>query len=262
MIHPSAIIEDGAHIGKGVRVGANAFVGKNVHLEDNVEIQHGAYIDGITTIGKDSKIYPYACVGTQPQDLRYSGEPTKLTLGSRVRIREFTQINTGTVGGGGITKIGDDSFIMGQCHIAHDALIGKNVIIANGVIMAGHVIIGDNAVIGGVSAIHQFVHIGSYAMLGGASALSQDLPPFCLSQGNHARLRSLNIIGIKRNFPKGTLDILKPVFKDLFMRFKSPSQTAKVILQNNDNEQIKELCEFVLNSQRGICAYKNQKVSQ
>ncbi len=259
MIASSAIVEDGAKIGTNVSIGANVFIGKDVTIADNVVIHHGAYITGITSIDEGSQIYPYACVGTPPQDLRYAGEPTRLEIGKRVSIREFAQINTGTIHGGGATRIGDDSFIMGHTHIAHDVQIGKNVIISSGVMMAGHVEIDDHAILGGTASVHQFVRIGSYAMLGGASALTQDLPPFCLAQGNHARLRSLNIVGLRRNFANGTADALKPVFKMLFTNPASLNQTAKDILQNNDNEQIKELCEFVLNSQRGICSYKKSK---
>lgn len=258
MIHKTAIIEEGAKIASDVKIGAYAFVGKDVTLESGVSIGHSAHIEGVTTIKEKTLISALTSIGTPPQDLKYAGEKTELIIGKNTKIREFTQINTGTKGGGGLTQIGDNCLIMGHCHVGHDVKIGENTIIANFVALAGHVEIGKNVVIGGLSAIHQFCKIGELSMIGGASALTQDAPPFCLLEGNRAILRGLNIVGLRRGLGRESIDLLKPIYRQLFRTGGSIKEIAKNILEKNDNTLIKKICEFVLSSQRGIPIKRNK----
>ena len=186
-IHQTAVVEDGARIGEDVKIEAYAFVSKDAVLGDNVTIKQGARVIGNTQIGDNSKIFSYAIVGDIPQDISYHDEEnTGVIIGKNATIREFCTINSGTHKGDGLTRIGENAFIMAYCHIAHDCLIGNNIILANNATLAGHVELGDYAVVGGLTPIHQFVKVGESCMIAGASALSQDVVPFCLAEGNRA----------------------------------------------------------------------------
>ena len=251
-IDQTAIIESGAVIGEGVTIGAYAFVGKNVVIGEGTTIAHGAHIEGHTTIGKNNRIFPYAVLGTAPQDLKYNGEPTELVIGDGNTFREFTQVNIGTAHGGGVTRIANNSLFMGHVHIAHDNVIGERVVIANFVALAGHVHIGDNVVVGGESAIHQFVRIGRNAMIAGASAVSQDIPPFCLAEGNRAVIRGLNLVGLRRHLPHEAIDALKPIFKEIFRSNHSPKAAAEKLITQMLSAEAKEFCEFIVNAKRGV----------
>jgi UDP-N-acetylglucosamine acyltransferase len=181
------------------------------------------------------------------------GEKTYLEIGDNNKIREFTLINPGTEGGGGITKIGNNNLLMGYVHVAHDCIIGDNCILANAATLAGHVVLENNVVIGGMTPIHQFVKIGEFAMVAGASAVSQDIPPYCLAEGNRAKLRGLNITGLRRNLEnRSDIDEIKRAYKELFESGKPLQETAKKLLESTQNKYVKHLCEFVLNSKRGI----------
>ena len=253
MIHKTAIIEEGAKIGENVEIGAYAYIGKNVTIGDNTKIHHHANIEGVTTIGEGNEIFPYASVGTAPQDLKYNGEDTELIIGDYNKIREFTLINTGTIQDNGKTIIGNNNLFMGYVHIAHDCVIGNNCIFANAATLAGHVHIDDGAVVGGMTPIHQFVHIGSLAMVAGASAVSQDVPPFCMVEGNRAKLRGLNLTGLRRKFEnKKDIDEVKRAYKELFESGRPLKETAKKIFETTENIYVKKLVEFVINSKRGI----------
>jgi len=253
MIHKTAIIEDGAKIGNNVEIGAYAYIGSKVTIDDNTKIHHHATIEGKTKIGKNNEIFPYASLGTAPQDLKYAGEDTELIIGNNNKIREFTLINTGTIQDNAKTIIGDNNLFMGYVHVAHDCVIGNNCIFANAATLAGHVHIEDGAVVGGMTPIHQFVHIGSLAMVAGASAVSQDVPPFCMVEGNRAKLRGLNLTGLRRKLDnRNDIDEIKKAYKELFESGKSLKETAKNLLENNKNIYVKNLCEFVINSKRGI----------
>ncbi len=259
-IHPSAIIEEGAQIGEDVEIGAYTFVSKDAKLENGVKILQGAQIHGDTEIGEGTTIFYNAVVGSIPQDLKYHGEKVKLIIGKNNKIREFTFLNPGTEGGGGVTKIGDNNLIMGYVHIAHDCIIGNNNIFANAVTLAGHVEVGNNAVIGGMTPVHQFVKIGDFAMIGGASAVAQDIPPYCLAEGNRAVVKSLNIVGLRRNFDKNEIDLLKRAYKQLFLSGKLLKESAEALLKESDNEKIKNLCNFILNTKRGIPFERNKSI--
>ncbi|GHV59549.1 acyl-[acyl-carrier-protein]--UDP-N-acetylglucosamine O-acyltransferase [Campylobacterota bacterium] len=252
IIDKTAIIESGAEIGEGVTIGAYAFVGKHVVIGEGTTIAHGAHIEGHTTIGKNNKIFPYAVLGTAPQDLKYNGEPTQLVIGEGNTFREFTQVNIGTEHGGGVTRIANNSLFMGHVHIAHDNIIGERVVIANFVALAGHVELGDFVVVGGESAIHQFVRIGRNTMIAGASAVSQDIPPFCLAEGNRAVIRGLNLVGLRRTLSREAIDALKPIFKDVFRSNHSPKAVAEQLITQALSAEAKEFCEFIINAKRGV----------
>ncbi len=252
-IHPTAIIEDGAKIGKNVNIGAFVTISSKATISDNSTIDAYAVIEGDTTIGEGTHIFSHAVIGSIPQDLKYQGEDVKLIIGRNNKIREFTLLNPGTKGGGGITKIGDNNLLMGYVHIGHDVMIGDNCILANGATLAGHVELGDGVVIGGLTPIHQFVHIGDYAMIAGASALSQDIPPYCLAEGNRATLRGLNLTGLRRHISRDSINRLKVVYRELFESSEPLQDTTQRLLKNVENiKEVKKLLEFVSKSKRGI----------
>ena len=251
LIHPTAIIEDGAKIGDNVTIGAYSVIRKDVTIGNNTTIGSHTLIEGITTIGENNQIFSHAVVGSIPQDLKYAGERVELIIGDNNKIREFTLINPGTKGGGGVTKIGNNNLLMGYVHIAHDVILGNNCILANAATLAGHVELGNGVVIGGMTPIHQFVKIGDLAMVAGASALSQDVPPYCLVEGNRAKLRGLNLTGLRRNIDSQDIDELKKAYKELFNSGK-PMQESADRLINSPNIYVSNMAQFVKKSKRGI----------
>ena len=198
MIHNSSIIDKKARIGKKVKIGPFSYIGPKVHISDGVELISNVHIEGNTKIGKGTKIFPFACIGTPPQDMKYKGETNSLEIGENNVIREYVTINPGTKGGGEKTVIGNNCLLMISSHIAHDCHIGNNVVIANNVPLGGHVTIEDSVVIGGNSAVQQFTRIGRLAMIGGMTGVLKDVIPFGLSFGNRNYLRGINLIGLKR----------------------------------------------------------------
>lgn len=252
-IHSTAIIEDGAKIGKNVVIEPFAFISKNAKIGDNCIIKQGARIIGDTTIGENSKIFSYAIIGDIPQDMSFKDcEKTGLIIGKNATIHEFCTINSGSHKGDGYTRIGENAFIMAYCHIAHDCLVGNSVILANNATLAGHVKMGDFAVVGGLTPIHQFVEIGESCMIAGASALSQDVPPFCLAEGNRACIRGLNLVGLRRRFEKECIDILNNAYKFIFRSKNSPKQQAEILATQSSDENVLKMCKFILNTKRGI----------
>ncbi len=252
-IHKTAIIEDGAKIGKNVTVGAYTIIGSQVTIGDGTTIGSHTVIEGKTTIGKNNQIFSHAALGTIPQDLKFDGEDVELIIGDNNKIREFTLFNPGTVGGGSITKIGDNNLFMGYTHVAHDVIIGNNCIFANVATLAGHVEIGDFVVIGGLTPVHQFCKIGSHAMIAGASSLSQDIPPFCLAEGNRAVLKGLNLTGLRRRFEnREQIDAVKKAYKEIFESGNPIIEVANEILQTSNDVNVREFAEFIANTKRGI----------
>ncbi|MEA2048144.1 MAG: acyl-ACP--UDP-N-acetylglucosamine O-acyltransferase [Campylobacterota bacterium] len=252
LIHTTAVIEDGAILGTNVSVGPFAYIGSEVKIGDNTSIASHAVIEGKTTIGKNNRIFSHSAVGTIPQDLKFNGEDVELIIGDNNTIREFTLLNPGTKGGGSVTKIGDGNLLMGYVHLGHDVILGNHCILANGATLAGHVELGDHVVIGGLTPVHQFVHIGDYAMIGGASALSQDIPPFCLAEGNRAVLRGLNLTGMRRHMEREEINALKTAYKELFEAGNPLQEVADNILQTTTSDRVKQLCQFIKTSKRGI----------
>ncbi len=252
-IHPNAVVEAGAVLGQNIKVSAFAFIGSHVVLKDNVEIMQGAGIYGDTVIDEGTKIYPYAIIGMPPQDIGYKPEDdVKVRIGKNNIIREFVTINAGTYHGNGTTRIGHDCFIMIYSHIAHDCQIGDQVIMANNATLAGHVEVGAYTVIGGMTPIHQFVKIGEGCMIAGASAVSQDIPPFCLAEGNRAVVRGLNAVGIKRRFETADIRALQHAYKKLFRGTQALKEAAEALMHSENNEKVQQMCRFILETKRGI----------
>ena len=252
-IHKTAIIEEGAILGDNITIGGFTIIGKDVKIGDGTIIDSHTVIAGKTTIGKNNHIFSHAAIGTIPQDLKFNGEDVELIIGDNNKIREYTLFNPGTIGGGSITKIGDNNLFMGYVHVAHDCIIGNNCIFANGATLAGHVECDDYVVIGGLTPVHQFCKIGTQVMVGGASAVSQDIPPFCLAEGNKAVLRGLNLTGLRRRFDnREDIDAIKHAYRELFESGKPLQEVAQELFENNENKYVKELANFVLNTKRGI----------
>lgn len=251
-IHPTAIIEDGAKIGENVTIGAYSYIGKNVTIGDGTIIDTHTLIEGYTTIGKNNHIFSHATIGSIPQDLKYNGEKSELIIGDNNKIREYTLLNPGTEGGGMVTKVGSNNLLMGYVHLGHDVIMGDNCILANGATLAGHVELGNYVVIGGLTPVHQFVHIGDFAMVAGASALSQDVPPYCLAQGNHAILRGLNLTGLRRHTNRAEIDNLKVAYRELFEQGNPLQDTAKKLFESSESDLVKNLANFIIDSKRGI----------
>jgi UDP-N-acetylglucosamine acyltransferase len=251
-IHPTAIIEDGATIGENVSIGPYSYIGSKVTIGEGTSIASHSVIEGETTIGKNNRIFSHTAIGTIPQDLKYHGESVQLIIGDNNTIREFTLFNPGTEGGGSITQVGNHNLFMGYVHLGHDVKIGNHCILANAATLAGHVELGDYVVIGGLTPVHQFVHIGDYAMIAGASALSQDVPPFCLAEGNRAKIRGLNLTGLRRNIERKEIDQLKQAYVALFEEGNPYKEVASHLLKTTDSPKVKQLCEFIERSQRGI----------
>ncbi|ADV46471.1 acyl-ACP--UDP-N-acetylglucosamine O-acyltransferase [Nitratifractor salsuginis] len=251
-IHPTALIDPKARIGEEVSIGAYTVIGPEVSIGDGTEIGSHTLIEGATRIGKKNRIFSHAVIGSIPQDLKYHGEKVRLEIGDENIIREFTLINPGTEGGGGVTRIGNGNLLMGYVHIAHDVRIGDRCILANAATLAGHVELGDHVVVGGMTPIHQFVRIGDYAMIAGASALSQDIPPYCLAEGNRAHLRGLNLTGLRRKMERETIDALKQAYRELFESGKPLKETAQSLRKSTEHPAVANLCRFILESQRGI----------
>lgn len=258
-IHSSAVVEKGAILGENVIIEPYAFIGKNAVLGDECVVKQGARILSHTTIGAKSRIFSYAIVGDIPQDISYKdGElETGVIIGENSTIREFATINSGTAKGDGFTRIGANAFIMAYCHIAHDCKLGNNVILANNATLAGHVELRDFVVVGGLTPIHQFVKVGEGAMIAGASALSQDIVPFCLAEGNRAKIRSLNLVGIRRRFDKDEVEKINKAYKFLF-KHSDLKAAASELLPKCESENVRKMCEFILNTTRGIPVYRGR----
>ena len=214
MIHQTAIIDSKAKLHRNVKVGPYSVIGANVEIDENTEVQSHVSILGNTKIGKNNKIYPYASIGNDPQDLKFQGEKTKLEIGNNNKIREYVTINPGTNGGGGLTKVGSHCLFMVSAHIAHDCVVGDNVVLANNVPLGGHAHIEDNVIIGGNSAVQQFTRVGRFAMIGGMCGVVRDIIPYGIAHGNRSVLQGLNLIGLRRkNIPNQDIMILSEAYK-------------------------------------------------
>jgi UDP-N-acetylglucosamine acyltransferase len=217
LIHPTAIVESGARLGEGVRIGPYCVVGPDVELGDGCDLISHAVVAGRTTIGPRARIFPFASVGHQPQDLKYHGEPSTLTVGADCVIREGVTMNPGTEGGGMVTAVGDRCVFLAHSHVAHDCRIANNVIFSNNVMLAGHCSVGDFAIIGGGAAVHQFCRVGAHAFIGGLSGVENDVIPYGIALGNRAHLAGLNIVGLKRRgFSREVIHDIRRAYRLLF----------------------------------------------
>jgi UDP-N-acetylglucosamine acyltransferase len=253
--HPTALIDPGARLHDTVEVGAYCVVGGDVSVGAGTRIGPHVVIDGRTRIGERNRIFQFSSIGAIPQDLKYRGEPTELVIGDENVIREFTTLHIGTEGGGGITSIGDNNLLMNFSHVAHDCRIGNRVILANGATLAGHVTIEDFVIIGGLAAVHQFVRLGESSMLGGGAMVVQDVPPFCVVQGDRAGLVGINVEGLRRRgFAPEALKGIRGVYRLLF-RSGLPLREAMATARAEAGlvPEVIRFLDFVESSKRGVC---------
>jgi len=254
VIHPQAIIDPGARLGNNVQVGAFSVIGADVEIGDGTWIGPHVVINGPTRIGRDNKIFQFSSIGGAPQDLKYAGEPTRLEIGDRNVIRECVTLSRGTVGGGGLTRIGDDSLFMAYVHIAHDCHVGNRTIFANNASLAGHVEVGDYAILGGFAGIHQFCKVGAHVMIGAATIALKDIPPYLMAYGNPVKPYGLNLRGLKRRgFSPAAIDALKETYRIVY---RSGLTTEAAIEQLQPlavaHPEVAGFVDFLRNAKRGI----------
>lgn len=254
VIHKSAIIEDGAVIGARVRVGAYCCIEGTVEIGAGTILRSHVVVSGHTKIGRDNVIYPFATIGEDNQDLKYAGEPTRVEIGDRNRIRESVTIHRGTVQGGGVTRIGNDNLLMVNAHIAHDCMVGDHCILANNATLGGHVTLHDHVIIGGMSAVHQFCSIGAHVMVGGCSGVAQDIPPYIMAQGNHASPKGVNTVGLdRRGFSKEAIQAIREAYRVLYRSGKTLEQAKPEIAQiAKVHPEVGAFYDFLSTSTRGL----------
>ena len=256
MIHKSSVVDPKAKISNNVKIGPFCYVGPNVILNENVELVSNVHIEGDTSIGKGTRIFPFASIGTQPQDLKFKNEKSSLIIGEDNLIREYVTINPGTAGGGSKTIVGNNCLFMISSHIAHDCKVGNNVIIANNVPLGGHVTIEDSVVIGGNSAVQQFTRIGRLAMIGGMTGVLKDVIPFGLSIGNRNYLEGLNLIGLRRKkYENQKIMGLSKAYKEIFASKNFHEDLSKINGEHKENELVSEVIAFIeKDKKRPICS--------
>ena len=255
MIHKTATIDSKAIIARNVEIGPYTVIGPNVQIGDNTIIYSHVSISGSTIIGKNNKIYPFASIGNDPQDLKYNNEITKLIIGDNNRIREYVSINPGTIGGGGKTIVGNNCLLMVSSHVAHDCILEDNVVLANNVAIAGHALIGESVIIGGNSAVQQFTRIGKMAMIGGMTGVEKDVIPYGLSIGNRNYLTGLNLVGLRRkNISNKIILSLSEAYKEIFKTKQLTDNLNKLNGVYKDNILVKDIIEFInKDKKRPIC---------
>ena len=255
MIHPTALIEPSASIGKNVRIGAYSVIGADVHIGDGTVIGPHVVIEGPTTIGRDNQIAQFASLGGDPQDKKFAGERTELVIGDRNLIREFVTINRGTGDGGGMTRLGNDNWVLAYVHVAHDCKIGNNVVFSNYSALAGHVEIGDWTILSGYSGVHQFCKVGAHAFIGMGCLVGHDVPPFVMmANEQQGRPRGINSEGLKRRgFDATRIAAIKRAYRTLYMAGLSlPEAREKLVEQAAQSEDVKSMLEFLDNSGRAL----------
>lgn len=261
-IHPAALVDPAAKLGADVSIGPYCTVGPNVQLGDRVKLISHVVVDGLTTIGADTVVYPFVTLGLRPQDLKFKGEASRLEIGKGNQIREHVTMHTGTEGGGMLTKVGDNGLYMVNVHVAHDCQIGNNVVLANNVTLAGHVTIGDYVILGGLSAVHQFVRIGNYAIIGGMSGVEKDVIPFGLVKGERAHLAGLNLIGLdRRGFSREDVRDLRGAYRMLFANEGTLSERVdETATHYKDQAQVAKIIDFIrAAADRPLCQPKAEE---
>jgi UDP-N-acetylglucosamine acyltransferase len=253
-IHPSAVIEKGAQLGVGVKVGPYSHIGSKAILHDRVQVGSHAVIMGRTEIGNETQVWPFASIGTAPQDLKYRGEDARLVIGTHNVFREYSNVSIGTDADKGLTQIGSHNLFMMNVHVAHDCMVGSHCIFANSVSLAGHVHVDDRAVVGGLSGIHQFVKIGAYAMIAGGSMLVQDVPPFVTVQGDRAEASGLNLTGLRRaHFSAEAIKTIRDVYRLIFQAQKTLEDALEDIKSlYPDSPEARMFIDFAARSSRGF----------
>jgi len=255
-VHFGSVVEDGAQIGRDVEIGPFCFVGRNVVLGDDVKLHSHVVITGATQVGENTEIFPFASLGNIPQDLKFDGEASSLTIGKNNIIREHVTMSPGTKGGGLVTTVGNNCLFMVGSHVAHDCVVKDNVILANNATLAGHVLVEEFAVLGGLSAVHQFVRIGRHAMVGGMSGVEQDVIPYGSVLGNRARLAGLNIVGLKRRgFSRAEIAILRKAYRLLFAEEGTISERLEDVTEMyTESQAVMDIVSFIReDSNRAIC---------
>lgn len=254
-IHPTAVVHRGARLGRDVGVGPYCVIGEHVVLEDNVTAHSHVSIAGVTRIGAGTTIFPFASLGHPPQDQKYAGENSELHIGARNVIREHVTMNTGTAGGGMVTRVGDNGLFMAGAHVAHDCQVGDHVILANHATLAGHVRVGDYAILGGLSAVQQFARVGQHAMIGGMSGVVDDVIPYGSVLGNRAHLGGLNIIGLKRRgFSRDQIHGLRNAYRMLFAAEGTLQERLEDVASLfRDHPEVMQIVDFIRSATRSIC---------
>ncbi|MBI2539434.1 MAG: acyl-ACP--UDP-N-acetylglucosamine O-acyltransferase [Deltaproteobacteria bacterium] len=254
-IHQTALVDPRAELDGDVEVGAYSIIGPRVRVGKGTRIRSHVVLDGNTTVGESNTVFQFASVGSIPQDLKYKGEDSQLVIGHHNTIREFVSINPGTAGGGMVTRIGDRNLLMMYCHIAHDCVLGSYNIVANGATLGGHVVIEDYVIVGGLVGVHQFVKVGSGAILGAGSMVSKDIPPYCNATGDRAKLRGLNIEGLKRRgFSREQIETLRKAYRIIFQSGLRTGEALKEVRrQFPESPEVEHMATFIENSQRGVC---------
>jgi UDP-N-acetylglucosamine acyltransferase len=254
-IHKTALVDPKAELDAEVEVGPYSIIGPGVKIGKGSKLQSHVVIQGRTSVGEGNSFFPFASVGSIPQDLKYKGEASELVIGNHNTIREYVSLNPGTTGGGMVTRVGDHNLLMMYCHIAHDCILGNWNIVANGATLGGHVVIEDYVIVGGLAGIHQFVKVGAGAILGAGSMVSKDVPPFCNATGDRARLRGLNIEGLRRRgFAKDKIDSLRKAYRIIFQsKLRTQDALKRVRQEIPRSPEVDGLASFVANSSRGIC---------
>lgn len=248
-IHPMAVVEEGATIAAGCTIGPFAVIGPEVTLGPGVTVKSHAVVTGWTDVGEGSVIFPFATVGEVPQDLKYQGERTRLTVGARCRIREGATLNTGTAGGGGVTRVGDDCLIMTGAHVGHDAQIGNRVILVNNVAIAGHCVLGDDVIVGGLSGVHQWVRIGRGAIIGAVTMVANDVIPYGLVQAPRGELDGLNLVGLKRRgVDRAEITALRAAYQMLAQGEGTFLDRARRLSGETDSAHVREIVDFILSA--------------
>jgi UDP-N-acetylglucosamine acyltransferase len=253
-IHPTALVDPAAELGPGVRVAPYAVIGPGARVSEATEILSHTVLEGEVEIGAQCRIGPHAVIGGPPQDLKYHGEPTRVVIGDRVQLREFTTIHRASVGGEGVTRLGSDCYLMACCHVGHDCQLGDEVILASQASLGGHVHVGRQAIISGLSGVHQFVHIGELAFVSGCSGVGQDVPPYVIVQGVPAKPVGLNVVGLRRHgFPSETVAIIKQAYRLLYRSNLNTTQALeRMAAELPSIPEVEHFIAFVLRSQRGV----------
>jgi len=245
-IHPAAIVEPGAQLGQGCHIGPFCHVGADAQIGDEVVLKSHVVVSGETHIGSETVVFPFACIGEVPQDLKFKGEKTRLIIGARNRIREHVTMNAGTEGGGGVTRVGDDGLFMAGCHVAHDVLLGDRVIVVNNAALAGHCVLEDDVIIGGLSGVHQWVRIGQGAIIGAVTMVTNDVIPYGLVQAPRGELDGLNLVGLKRRgVSRSDITALRAAFQMLAQGEGAFQDRARRLGEETESEYVRQIVDFV-----------------
>ncbi|WP_341760135.1 acyl-ACP--UDP-N-acetylglucosamine O-acyltransferase [Candidatus Endowatersipora endosymbiont of Watersipora subatra] len=254
-IHPSSLVESGAVIGSDTIIGPFCHIGAEVKLAEGVKVLSHVSIAGKTSVGSHTRIFPFASIGQEPQDLKFSGEDVFLEIGSECTIREGVTMNPGTLGGGGVTRIGNKCTFLANSHVAHDCIIGNNVIFSNNVMLAGHCVVGDFVIFGGGAAAHQFCRVGHHAFIGGLSGIEGDVIPFGMAIGPRASLAGVNIVGMKRaTVSRESINAMRKAYIEVFSRHRPIRENAQALKSEATNTLVIDILDFVLESaDRPLC---------